>query len=437
MYTEKEIEAMKKNKKGLFAEQKIKKMIIRWALCIKSRQLPDDRIHRYHEVNEDIIKDVFSLAKYDGLIRDIKGWWKDDLRERKVFDENTRVAEYADGRMTDLKKRSKKVQDDAVLNNKIASGPMVRKSLEAYFPFDEKKRFIDTKDSSKYFKLASDEYLNVSSEFVIDSPLGKEGEMQVYYWDFSDPNKFNYVVNFTKTQIQGIRWDSKRNAFIGMEKDPTSKNYHHVELPESWVKENFDKKILSSIIAYEENQLKKVKFFRVPLADPNEKLDSFTVNPMNPEIKYKQGLEKTCCFDALCSALYALNWKTEAETLHKFRLEFFKSMYEANFHRIDKAIVDFIRESKEFSSFKQLYKWYKINEKHPVLTFACNDEDIQLLVLHGADGSESHAICVVAKYIFDSNCNNALELNEVSLNACCNDCNFEYVARGYHFKKLR
>jgi hypothetical protein len=247
------------------------------------------------------------------------------------------------------------------------------------------------------------------------------------------------VVNFTKTQIEGIRFDSKRHSYVGLEKDPNpnSNILRHIELSEEWVQENFDDSILKSLTAFDKLQEKKKKFFKVPLADSIVDMPSDLNNESNPLIRYKQGTAKTCCFDALCSALYYLNYEKEASALHEFRIKFFQGMYANHFDEIDKCIARFIRSSDDFQILRKIYEVRRITKMpfhHPVLTFDCDDNDIRLLVLHGQDGGESHAICIVSRYIFDSNCEYALDLNEESLNQCCHDCNFEYVARGYHFK---
>jgi hypothetical protein len=57
------------------------------------------------------------------------------------------------------------------------------------------------------------------------------------------------------------------------------------------------------------------------------------------------------------------------------------------------------------------------------------------LQLAGTDGGESHAICIVGDFIFDSNCDFALELTESNMNDCCNGSLFDHVVMGYHFKR--
>ena len=55
--------------------------------------------------------------------------------------------------------------------------------------------------------------------------------------------------------------------------------------------------------------------------------------------------------------------------------------------------------------------------------------------LRSSDGKTDHAICVVNDWIFDSNYEKALPLNEKSLNICCSsddrNSTFVEITRGY------
>ena len=60
---------------------------------------------------------------------------------------------------------------------------------------------------------------------------------------------------------------------------------------------------------------------------------------------------------------------------------------------------------------------------------------LRLLGVQSSDGKSDHAICVVGKYIFDSNFERALDLTRESLDLCCSlddkHTPFVRVTRGY------
>jgi hypothetical protein len=122
--------------------------------------------------------------------------------------------------------------------------------------------------------------------------------------------------------------------------------------------------------------------------------------------------------------------------LRKYRDAFLKKEYLDNFFQIDLCIINHLLKTKDYLKIQRNYEIVKIEKNYNIYENHVSKDDIRLVVLAGDDGSENHAICIVDKYIFDSNCKYALNFNEEGLNECCSGHLFHHIVRGYHFKKL-
>jgi hypothetical protein len=121
--------------------------------------------------------------------------------------------------------------------------------------------------------------------------------------------------------------------------------------------------------------------------------------------------------------------------LRKYRDAFFKKEYLDNFFQIDLCIINHLLKTKDYLKIQRNYKIVKIEKNYNIYENHVSKDDIRLVVLAGDDGSENHAVCIVDKYIFDSNCKNALDFNQDGLNECCSGSDFHHIVRGYHFQK--
>jgi hypothetical protein len=206
-----------------------------------------------------------------------------------------------------------------------------------------------------------------------------------------------------------------------------------VDLPLEWVRTNFPN-LLHSLKKRAENNLLRHKYFDVPIQDVHVSRRKHGKKTL-PKIVYKQHDENTCAFDCLCSGLAYLSFEKEASALHEYRKEFYANLFEEYFDKIPQHIIRFIRKHVDFKAFRKLYDLYRLKVSHDVMHFKCGKQDIRFLQLSGKDGSKSHAICVVANFIFDSNCDSALEFNQANMDDCCNECEFDHIVMGYYFKK--
>jgi hypothetical protein len=293
------------------------------------------------------------------------------------------------------------------------------------FPIDE-TRFIDGKDSMEYFQFDP-----VDKKKCILSPLGDTQLIQPYYWNLA---KMNCFLNSSKVQISGIRYSIKKRSFMGLEVDPHSKKTKHVKLLESWVEENFEKDVITTIKDKAEQTIEKGKlYYKVPIGSARDtELNETYKN--NPPIIYPQLGENSCCFKALSSGLAYLNMHVEAKIIDDYRVTFYQSKKD-QFHRIFESIATFIRSDDAMRKFRQSYTIKKLTNKHDIQSFNCKKEDIQLVTLHAIDKSSSHAISVVDRLIFDCNCSNAMNLSLEALNVACGGHNFVSIYKGYLFEK--
>ena len=152
---------------------------------------------------------------------------------------------------------------------------------------------------------------------------------------------------------------------------------------------------------------------------------------------YYQNDNKSCCFYSLCSSLDYLKYYDEAKRLRKYRDYFFKKEYLDNFFQIDFCIIEHIKCTNAYLELRTNYEIIKIEKDYDIFENHVSVCDIRLLVLAGEDGSENHAVCIIDKFIFDSNCKHALDFNEKGLNECCSGKNFHHIVRGFHFHKLQ
>jgi hypothetical protein len=130
-----------------------------------------------------------------------------------------------------------------------------------------------------------------------------------------------------------------------------------------------------------------------------------------------------------------LLFKEEGQSLRKYRDLFFKKYYYDHFYQIDYCIINHISTTKAYLKLQKNYMISKIEKNYKIFEQEVGASDIRLVVLAGDDGSENHAVCIVDKYIFDSNCKNALDFNQDGLNECCSGSEFHHIVRGYHFQK--
>ena len=137
---------------------------------------------------------------------------------------------------------------------------------------------------------------------------------------------------------------------------------------------------------------------------------------------------RRCVVDSAASGLYHLGQQRLAYIMYSSQGDKNKEL----------TGLDFFRDVVRIKATKQERKQIQVrkikNKKFNVLT----DSQQYLLCLvgiHSSDGKTDHAICIVGKWIFDSNFEKALPLNEDSLNICSSSkerhSTYVGITRGY------
>ena len=367
-------------------------IITNFSVCFQ-KPVPTSSLNKrtniYSKAEYKDMTEIFSLIKIYNFRGDVANWWAND--------------------------------------HMLISGEGRNKNL---FYYEDPNRYYDYNDKDQFFELiASNDKKKVVD--CIKSPLGKLKTPQVYYWKFTANDQYDW--NQTKTQISMMKWDIAQEAFIGKEWDPNLEKKNNIVLRSDWIDKNFPG--LGTKLKEFATIATVPRFFEVPLA--NGRLPDINSNNFdNPIIRYHQTDKKSCCFYSLCSAFDYLLLIEEGKRLRKFRDLFLKKYYYDNFFQIDYFIINHISRIKAYLNIQKNYIINKIEENYEILDNNVGSYDIRLVVLAGYDGSENHAVCIVDKYIFDSNCKNALDFNIEGLNECCSGSDFHHIVRGYHFQKL-
>lgn len=363
-----------------------------FSVCfVKNNSSSSEQKNQYISVDYNHMTEIFSLDKINMFRDNIAKWWSDDCNYLNAH-----------------------------------RGGCV------FIPPKCTKRFVDYKDemTNQFFELIP--AMDKIPLRCTKSPLGIVGKKQVYYWKFGKDDK--YAWNQTTSQISMMRWDEGRQQFLGKEWCKILGEKKTTNLEPKWVDENFPG--IGEKLKEFATKFNVPRYFEVPLANGRHSDDELE-NPDNPKIKYYQNDNKSCCFYSLCSSLDYLNYNDEAKRLRKYRDYFFKKEYLNNFFQIDFCIIEHIKCTNEYLKLQANFEIIKIEQDYDIFETDVNVCDIRLLVLAGEDGSENHAVCIIDKYIFDSNCKYALDFNIEGLNECCSGKNFHHIVRGFHFHKLQ
>jgi len=151
-----------------------------------------------------------------------------------------------------------------------------------------------------------------------------------------------------------------------------------------------------------------------------------------PTVRYLQGKEQTCLFSSFASALAYLHLDKPAEAIAEKAPEYAATSLKAT--RSWVALVNLM---------KQHCRWLQhVNIKTSQFDILHNISKYPTVVaLEATDGGTQHAITVVGKLVFDSNCQKALPLNKATLDYCCSSdeskSTFMRVLKGIRFQETK
>jgi hypothetical protein len=144
------------------------------------------------------------------------------------------------------------------------------------------------------------------------------------------------------------------------------------------------------------------------------------------EIKYMQGKNLTCWFDAAASALHYKGLVDVAKLVHDEGQKSWNKDFQAQI----KALRHILDNTGLFKgNFPKVHQHRRQNKNRngkrmqSLDLFNMSDEDhkdLYIMQLQGQDGHVRHAVAIIDHMVFDSTAKHPLTFSEESLNWCCN-----------------
>jgi hypothetical protein len=137
---------------------------------------------------------------------------------------------------------------------------------------------------------------------------------------------------------------------------------------------------------------------------------------------------RRCLLDSAASGLHYLGFTSLAKTIYSITNEERETTLDLNLFRITV-------ETRSNKEERRRFIIKKIRNKQFDILKDSRNYLLSIVGVRSSDGKTDHAICVVSDWIFDSNYEKALPLNEESLNTCCSsddrNSTFVEITRGY------
>lgn len=201
-------------------------------------------------------------------------------------------------------------------------------------------------------------------------------------------------------------------------------------LTKRFVKDNFPQEFVNQVNAMGKKY--KDKFFHVPPGAPRTVEGHWILDLNNPRLEYMQKGMDTCLFSSLASALHYLGLEESAAVIAARAQQYAASS--------PNGIVNW---EGLLQVMNKTCRWLvprKLHGKNFQILTDISDYPTTVS-LQAVDGGTQHAVTVVGKFIFDSNCERALPLTEESLNHCCSTDTtkgaYMRVYRGYRFEEAK
>ena len=250
--------------------------------------------------------------------------------------------------------------------------------------------------------------------------------------DFLDLGVSNVKVQLDNRQIQKLKYVEATSAkvesyFCGVLSDGEVKR-----LDDKFVHENFPEAFVARVVeeGTKKEQTGKHKFFHVPPGAPRTMDGSDKLDSRYPKCEYMQEGAFTCLFSSFASALHYLGIRDTAQVVAS-AANSFSSNSEGGFENW-KALLRIMEKECRWLEPRKLF-----GSTFDIL----NDvsEYPAVVSLEAEDGGTQHAITVVGRIIFDSNCQRGLPLTRESLNYCCSSDEmkgvYKKVYTGYRFSE--
>jgi len=241
------------------------------------------------------------------------------------------------------------------------------------------------------------------------------------------PVKSSVNIPLDTRQIQKLRYVvSEDDEFTGSFQGITS-DKQVVELTEEFVKLNFPDEFVSYAIEKGKLQANN-QFVHIPPGAPRTSLGHWMLDESHPEVEYLQCGDDTCLFSSLASALHYLHIRETAKHLAELA-----PVYSA---KKEGGVTNW---NALLETMKQNCGWLvptKINGKSFDILHDISEYPT-VVSLEAVDGGTQHAVTIVGKLVFDSNCERALPLSQKTLDYCCStdekEGAYKRVFKGYRF----
>jgi len=247
--------------------------------------------------------------------------------------------------------------------------------------------------------------------------------------EFLDVSSSGVVVELDRRQVQKLRYvrattPKQQSYFCGVLSNGQVKR-----LEDSFVDDNFPKAFVDRVMEEgTKDEPGNHKFFHIPPGAPRTMDGSNKLNLQYPKCHYMQRGDYTCLFSSFASALHYLGLHDTASKLASSA-----PIYSAN------AEGGFQNWTALLRIMEKECGWLEPRKLSGNAFDILSDfsEYPTVVSLEAEDGGTQHAITVVGKIIFDSNCERGLPLNRESLDYCCSSDEMEGVFRkvftGYRF----
>jgi hypothetical protein len=236
------------------------------------------------------------------------------------------------------------------------------------------------------------------------------------------------VIGVDLRQVQKVRY-VPRNPFRRKEVEPKYEGLLQgdeiIPLDHHFIVANFGNHFVHELV---EKSRKKRKFFHVPPGAPTTTVDNKMMNPLYPPVTYRQHGNATCLFASVASALHFLGLERNAMAVADA----------AHFNSATSAGA-----TEMWFNLLQLLKkecpWLEHRKKQVNHFNILEDVSVYPTVaqLQALDGGCQHAVTIVGRFVFDSNCPRALPLSVETLNYCCSsDDRTSAFDKVYHCYRL-
>jgi len=238
-------------------------------------------------------------------------------------------------------------------------------------------------------------------------------------------------VQIDSRQVQKLRYvfhdesTGKESLFQGIVSDGT-----YIDLSSDFVHKTLPRPFVKHVMKVGKTKQSK-KFLHLPPGAPRTMEGDIMLDDKYPTVRYLQQGRSTCLFSSLASALFFLGLTDKAEIVASKATKY-SADAEGGIFNWNGLLQTMSMACKWLQPVKIIGNVFDILEdisKFPTV-----------LSLEAVDGGTQHAVTIVGRMIFDSNCERALALTKSNLDYCCStdeiQGQYRKVHKGYRFREV-